>query len=61
MPLVEAEQIVAALRERGASPGFLLFPDEGHEVHGTENRAVFVREVVAWVSAHLTEPAEQTA
>jgi dipeptidyl aminopeptidase/acylaminoacyl peptidase len=61
VPLVEAEQIVAALRERGASPGFLLFPDEGHEVHGTENRAVFVREVVAWVSAHLTEPAEQTA
>jgi len=61
VPLVEAEQIVEALRERGASPGFLLFPDEGHEVHGTENRAVFVREVVGWVGAHLVELGEQTA
>ncbi len=61
VPLVEAEQIVAALRERGASPGFLLFDDEGHEVHGVDNRALFVREVVSWVSAHLADPVEQTA
>jgi dipeptidyl aminopeptidase/acylaminoacyl peptidase len=61
VPLVEAQQIVAALRERGASPGFLLFDDEGHEVHGVDNRAVFVREVVAWVSGHLSTPVEQTA
>ncbi|MCO1658311.1 S9 family peptidase [Pseudonocardia humida] len=61
VPLVEAEQVVAALRERAASPGFLLFDDEGHEVHGTANRAVFVREVVGWVTAHLLEPVEQTA
>ena len=53
VPLVEAEQVVAALTERGAAPGFLLFPDEGHEVQGTENRAVFVREVVRWVTAQL--------
>jgi dipeptidyl aminopeptidase/acylaminoacyl peptidase len=61
VPIVEAEQIVEALRERGASPGFLLFDDEGHEVHGVDNRAVFVREVVGWVSAHLADPVEQTA
>jgi dipeptidyl aminopeptidase/acylaminoacyl peptidase len=61
VPLVEAEQIVAALRERAASPGFLLFDDEGHEVRGTANRAVFVREVVRWVTAHLLEPVERTA
>jgi len=61
VPLVEAEQIVAALRERGASPGFLLFDDEGHETKGTANRAVFVREVVRWVTAHLVEVGEQTA
>jgi len=30
-------------------------------VHGVENRAVFVREVVAWVTAHLSDPVEQTA
>jgi dipeptidyl aminopeptidase/acylaminoacyl peptidase len=61
VPLVEADQIVAALRERGASPGFLLFDDEGHEVHSTENRVLFVREVVRWVTSHLLDVGEQTA
>jgi dipeptidyl aminopeptidase/acylaminoacyl peptidase len=61
VPLVEAEQIVNALRDRGASPGFLLFDDEGHEVHGVDNRARFVREVVTWVAGRLSDPVEQTA
>ena len=61
VPLVEAEQVVTALTERGAAPGFLLFPDEGHEVRGTENRAVFVREVVRWVAGELLELDAQTA
>ena len=61
VPIVEAEQIVEALRERGASPGFLLFDDEGHEVHGTANRVLFVREVVRWVTGHLLDVGEQTA
>jgi dipeptidyl aminopeptidase/acylaminoacyl peptidase len=61
VPLEEAQQVVDALRERGASPGFLLFEDEGHEVHGTDNRVVFVREVVRWVGAHLLGRSEQTA
>ena len=50
-----------ALRDRGASPGFLLFDDEGHEVHSTENRVLFVREVVRWVTGHLLDVGEQTA
>jgi dipeptidyl aminopeptidase/acylaminoacyl peptidase len=61
VPLGEAQQVVDALRERGASPGFLVFDDEGHEVHGTDNRVVFVREVVGWVTAHLLGLSEQTA
>ena len=61
VPIVEAEQIVEALRDRGASPGFLLFDDEGHEVHGTANRVRFVHEVVRWVTAHLLDVGEQTA
>jgi dipeptidyl aminopeptidase/acylaminoacyl peptidase len=61
VPLEEAEQVVAALRERSASATLLLFPDEGHEVRGTENRALFVREVVGWVGSHLLESAVQTA
>jgi dipeptidyl aminopeptidase/acylaminoacyl peptidase len=61
VPIVEAEQIVAALQERGASPGYLLFDDEGHEVHSTANRVVFVREVVRWVTGQLLDVGEQTA
>ena len=61
VPVVEAEQIVAALQERGAQAGFLLFDDEGHEVHSTANRVVFVREVVRWVTGHLLDVGEQTA
>jgi acetyl esterase/lipase len=61
VPIIEAEQIVSALRERGASPGYLLFNDEGHEVHATANRVVFVREVVRWIAGHLLDVGEQTA
>lgn len=61
VPLVEAEQVVTALREQGAAPAYLLFDDEGHEVKGRENRARFVREVVSWVGGHLLELGEQTA
>jgi dipeptidyl aminopeptidase/acylaminoacyl peptidase len=61
VPVIEAEQVVAALRERGAAPSYLLFDDEGHEVKDRENRARFVQEVVAWVTGHLLELGEQTA
>jgi dipeptidyl aminopeptidase/acylaminoacyl peptidase len=61
VPVEEAQQVVDALRERGASPGFLLFEDEGHEVRGTDNRVAFVREVVRWVAGHLLGLSEQTA
>ncbi|WP_214365579.1 S9 family peptidase [Pseudonocardia sp. H11422] len=61
VPLGEAERVVAALQERGVSPGFLLFDDEGHEVRGTANRSAFVREVVRWVSGNLLEVDSQTA
>jgi dipeptidyl aminopeptidase/acylaminoacyl peptidase len=61
VPLIEAEQMVQALRDRGAAPGFLLFPDEGHEVRGVANRARFVHEVVDWLTDHLINVTEQTA
>jgi dipeptidyl aminopeptidase/acylaminoacyl peptidase len=61
VPLVEARQVVDALRERGAAPSLLLFPDEGHEIHGITNRTVFVDTVVEWLCRHLLDAAEQTA
>ena len=61
VPLIEAEQLVAALRDRGASPRYLVLPDEGHEILNTTNRAVFVREIVHWLISHLLDVDERTA
>ncbi|MGH3835504.1 MAG: prolyl oligopeptidase family serine peptidase [Pseudonocardiaceae bacterium] len=61
VPVIEAEQLVAALRDRGASPGYLVLPGEGHEILGTTNRAVFVREVVHWLIRHLLDVDERSA
>jgi dipeptidyl aminopeptidase/acylaminoacyl peptidase len=61
VPPIEAEQLVAALRDRGASPGYLVLPDEGHEILGAANRAVFLREVVHWLTTHLLEVDQRSA
>ncbi|HZZ49002.1 MAG TPA: prolyl oligopeptidase family serine peptidase [Pseudonocardia sp.] len=61
VPLDEAEQVVAALRERGTAPSYLLFPDEGHEVMSIRNRVTFVRTVVRFLTSHLLQVTEQTA
>lgn len=61
VPLIEAEQLVGALRDRGASPGYLVLPDEGHDILGTANRAVFVREAVHWLTRHLLDVDERSA
>jgi dipeptidyl aminopeptidase/acylaminoacyl peptidase len=61
VPPGEAEQLVAALRDRGASPGYLLLPDEGHEILSSTNRGVFLREVVHWLVRHLLDVDERSA
>lgn len=61
IPPSEAEQLVAALRDRGATLGYLLLPDEGHEILSSTNRAVFLREVVHWLIRHLCEVDERSA
>src|SRR5437763_3508077 len=53
VPTIDAEQLVAALRDRGAAPSYLVLPDEGHEILSISNRAVFVRETVHWLTSHL--------
>jgi dipeptidyl aminopeptidase/acylaminoacyl peptidase len=53
VPTIEAEQLVAALHDRGVSPGYLELPDEGHEILRTSSRAVFVPETVHWLTSHL--------
>jgi dipeptidyl aminopeptidase/acylaminoacyl peptidase len=61
VPLIQAEQLVGALRARGASPGYLVLPDEGHEVLGATSGAVYLQEVVHWLIRHLLNLDERSA
>jgi len=49
----EAEQIVAALREKGIPHEYLLFPDEGHGFARPENRLRFYATTERFLSQHL--------
>ena len=53
VPVIEAEQVVAALQARGREHRYLLFPDEGHELLHRHSRAEYLREVVGWLTKHL--------
>ncbi|MEV7623403.1 S9 family peptidase [Actinoplanes sp. NPDC089786] len=53
VPVIEAEQVVAALRARGAEHKYLLFRDEGHELLHRHSRAEYLQETVAWLTHHL--------
>jgi dipeptidyl aminopeptidase/acylaminoacyl peptidase len=53
VPVIEATQVVEALRERGVPHKYLLFPDEGHELLHRSSRAAFLRETVDWLTTHL--------
>jgi dipeptidyl aminopeptidase/acylaminoacyl peptidase len=49
----EAEQIVAALRERDIDHEYLLYPDEGHGFAKPENRLAFYAAAERFLSRHL--------
>jgi dipeptidyl aminopeptidase/acylaminoacyl peptidase len=53
VPVIEATQVVEALRARGVPCKYLLFPDEGHELLHRSSRATFLRETVDWLTTHL--------
>ena len=53
VPVYEAEQVVAALRERGVPVEYILFPDEGHGFRKEENRIATAIAVVNWFTAYL--------
>lgn len=57
VPVIEAEQVAAALAARGVPHKYLLFPDEGHELLHRSSRADYLRETVDWLTTHLREPA----
>jgi dipeptidyl aminopeptidase/acylaminoacyl peptidase len=57
VPVIEAEQVVAALAERGVRHRYLLLPDEGHELLHRSSRAEYLQVTVDWLTEHLLTPA----
>jgi dipeptidyl aminopeptidase/acylaminoacyl peptidase len=53
VPVVEAEQVVENLQQRGVPVKYVLFPDEGHGWGKVENRVTSDVEIVRWFEAHL--------
>lgn len=53
VPVVEAEQIVSAMKARGVPVRYTLFPDEGHGWRKTPNRARSTTEIVSFFVEHL--------
>jgi dipeptidyl aminopeptidase/acylaminoacyl peptidase len=46
VPLIEAEQVISTLEQRGLDVGSVIFPDEGHGWRKTENRIRSAVEIV---------------
>ncbi|MFK0249607.1 S9 family peptidase [Amycolatopsis azurea] len=53
VPQSESDQIVAALRDKGLPPEYLLFDDEGHGLVKPENRLPFYTKAERFLAEHL--------
>ncbi|GAB2470978.1 peptidase S9 [Hymenobacter qilianensis] len=53
VPVVEAEQVVAALKKNNVPVQYTLFPDEGHGWQKTSNRITSTVEIVDWFTSRL--------
>ncbi len=53
VPVIEAEQIVSAMKARGIPVKYTLFPDEGHGWRKTPNRVRSTTEIVDFFREHL--------
>ncbi len=53
VPVIEAEQIVKTLRDRGVPVEYILFPDEGHGWRKIPNRIRSTVEMVRFFKEHL--------
>ena len=61
VPVVEAEQVVAALQRRGVPVEYVLFPDEGHGFRKTANRIRSTVAIVRWFETYLLGAAPPAA
>ena len=55
VPVVEAEQVVDSLKQRGIPVEYVLFPDEGHGFRKTENRITSQVAIVKWFETYLKD------
>jgi dipeptidyl aminopeptidase/acylaminoacyl peptidase len=53
VPVIEAEQVVAALADRGVPHRYLLFRGEGHELLHRSSRAEFLKATIEWLERYL--------
>jgi dipeptidyl aminopeptidase/acylaminoacyl peptidase len=53
VPVVEAEQVVDNLKERGIPVEYVLFPDEGHGWVKTKNKVTSTVSVETWFKKYL--------
>jgi len=53
VPVVEAEQVVSSLKQRGVPVEYVLFADEGHGFRKTPNRIRSTVSIVRWFQTHL--------
>jgi dipeptidyl aminopeptidase/acylaminoacyl peptidase len=56
VPVAEADQIVAAVRERGGEVTYLRFPDEGHGIARLENRITTYQGVARFLDRSIGGP-----
>ena len=61
VPVVEAEQVVHNLKQRGVPVKYVLFPDEGHGWRKTNNRITSTVEVTRWFVQYLGAPGSEPA
>jgi dipeptidyl aminopeptidase/acylaminoacyl peptidase len=61
VPVIEAEQIVNTLKQRGVAVEYVLFPDEGHGFRKIPNRIRSTVEMVRFLQEHLSAGSEASA
>jgi dipeptidyl aminopeptidase/acylaminoacyl peptidase len=61
VPVVEAEQIVDTLKQRGVPVEYILFPDEGHGWRKVPNRIRSITAMVAFFKKHLNAATVESA
>jgi dipeptidyl aminopeptidase/acylaminoacyl peptidase len=61
VPVVEAEQVVNNLKQRGVPVQYVLFPDEGHGWRKVPNRIRSTVEITRWFVKYLGEPKQTVA